>query len=952
MSDARPTDAVALVCPSLGRACGIARYTDYVAEALRRQGLDVHVMAETAGLIAPRTPVFRTVLVQHEYGLFDHFSPLGRGESTAGMLHALQSYRARHPGSRTAIVMHTVKITDHVLNMVNTQLFGSAVPIFTLNSRGAYELGIPFLEHGVHRIATPTTAPTVEPPGMGTRATIGSFGLLSPNKRPNALIELCAAVGAGFVGNFATDNPALAQTLATLAAKRGVPATVAHDFCDEPALAARLAPMHMAAAVQDPIGHFATSGSIRFLVSLGRPVLAPWLPQFADCAEALVLAQPDEMAERARRVLTDPAEYAEATARARRFAERHEMGRVYAALIDGLHSAREGALVAGRRRLFRSVDGAMRPLTPSDLALLHTGLRPAAAEAAIVGAAAEAAIVGAAALPCAAMSVVAAPSPGGQLALSCAPVPAEAPRVVRPIARRRGIDDLAEPADRLSLLTDERETTGRLAALAAKARSTAAPFTPPVAQALIAAADAPALARDPTVAGPLIDAAYGELCPALYAAGTTAATRHARLGIQASRLAEGCRGQAGPQPWAIALVALPAAQVAPYMMRVGGWDAASLLAALAAAGRPADQMQARCDWLAALALWCEGRDVPAPTLAPPRLRGRRLLFATELACLDAAGFALAMTDLFLDGRAEAPAPDALAKAARQGRRAVWAHLAATDPLAVDIALIDADVAQAPLPTSREIAAVHAHAALYRTRDASATAGDRLALTRALAQPCDRSADRLAEAATRAPMLLDIARNDFFEPRPEGRPTRPALYLPAALAAMWSDGGAAAGAPEPDALHRTRIDLLSLALDIDAAAVRTLDPAALNAETLDAATRLAAMSPRWADEPWTPRMTGPMAGEPATTTDPPLAGAPAPSASQLGAVCEQTDAPAPGRSGHAERSCDSGQPGVPPPLPDAQWAEMWSEICRHGFRAIAGPREWSGLATVSDADRVV
>ncbi len=134
---------VAVICPSVGKTCGIARYSSYVADALGKSGVPAALLRRSRDLFALDAPRYRTIIVQHEYGLFDSLSPLGTGETTGELLLNLSRYGTLYPEARTAIVMHTVVWQDHVLNALNSQIFSSAIPIFHLNSKGCYELGIP-----------------------------------------------------------------------------------------------------------------------------------------------------------------------------------------------------------------------------------------------------------------------------------------------------------------------------------------------------------------------------------------------------------------------------------------------------------------------------------------------------------------------------------------------------------------------------------------------------------------------------------------------------------------------------------------------------------------------------------------------------------------------------------------------------------------------------------------
>ncbi len=376
---------VAIICPSLGKSCGIARYSHYVATSLKKLGVETTLMRSSHDLFAPEaadTP-FDFILVQHEYGLFDNLSPLGTGETTSTLVGNLERYQIAYPGARSAVIMHTIVLTDHVLNIMNQCLFSSSIPIFNLNSRGCYELAIPHLEHGVFVYEQDGKARGSKQQSGGNqrrdRPTVGSFGLLSPNKKPTLIIDICERAQANFIGNFATNSRTAARELADYAERLKVPATVFTDFCDEPDLLDRLAPMDFGVVTQEPISHWATSGSIRFLFNFGVPVLVPYGPQFEDCSEGVIFAHQDEMHFRIDELFGSTEAYELASERARSFATKYEMSKVYAQFLDLLANNPPSRLTAYRMRNFRDQ---RRSMTLIDMMLLSKGTSAGDIEAA------------------------------------------------------------------------------------------------------------------------------------------------------------------------------------------------------------------------------------------------------------------------------------------------------------------------------------------------------------------------------------------------------------------------------------------------------------------------------------------------------------------------------------------------------------------------------------------
>lgn len=385
---------VAIICPSLGKSCGIARYSHYVAISIGKLGMSTTLMRSSAELFKEDVGAasYDFILVQHEYGLFDNLSPLGTGETTSTLVGNIERYIAAHPGARAAVVMHTVVLTDHVLNVMNQCLFNSSIPVVNLNSRGCYEMAIPHLEHGVYvydESADGTAKTGLAKPAANRRRdrpTLGSFGLLSPNKKPTLIIDICERAQANFIGNFATNNRAAARELLDYAERMKVPATVFTDFCEEKDLLDRLAPMDFGVVTQEPIAHWATSGSIRFLFNFGVPILVPYGPQFEDCAEGVIFAHQDEMHFRVDELFASPDSYELACERTKAFATKYEMSKVYDKFLKMLADNTPAALSDYRIRNFRDQ---RRSVTMVDMMLtagVKTGQSPEDAEQSVLAA--------------------------------------------------------------------------------------------------------------------------------------------------------------------------------------------------------------------------------------------------------------------------------------------------------------------------------------------------------------------------------------------------------------------------------------------------------------------------------------------------------------------------------------------------------------------------------------
>ena len=65
------------------------------------------------------------------------------------MLSYLNLKRAECKIQNACIIMHTLVVSDHVLQALNRQIFSSGIRVFMLNKEGAIDNSIDFIEHGI-----------------------------------------------------------------------------------------------------------------------------------------------------------------------------------------------------------------------------------------------------------------------------------------------------------------------------------------------------------------------------------------------------------------------------------------------------------------------------------------------------------------------------------------------------------------------------------------------------------------------------------------------------------------------------------------------------------------------------------------------------------------------------------------------------------------------------------
>lgn len=616
---------VAIICPSLGKSCGIARYSHYVAQSLKKLSIEPVLMRSSSALFAEpegKAP-FSFVLVQHEYGLFDNLSPLGTGETTSTLIENVERYLRLHEQARAAIIMHTIVLTDHVLNVMNQCLFNSSIPVINLNSRGCYELAIPHLEHGVYVYDEgKSEGSKLDGHLRRDRPTVGSFGLLSPNKKPTLIIDICERAQANFVGNFATNNRTASRELLDYAERMKVPAKVYTDFCEEKDLLDRLAPMDFGVVTQEPISHWATSGSIRFLFNFGVPILVPYGPQFEDCGEGVIFAHQDEMHFRIDELFASPDAYELACERTKAFARKYDMAKVYEGFLKMLAETPVSALTGYRMRNFRDQ---RRSVTMVDLMLssgIDAGETADVAEQAVLAACAGDGTSGQAmqdaiesqiastplrfAIACEGLiSPYLAPVDRLNLLASCSTLPSNLYQVERFLSH----DDSLSPLVRRESLRDiqgiQRE------------------YHDVVSNKIFSA----------SVTGKLVK----QLFPETYAKADRDTVQNMRRLMQDYVDHVGFRGTAARTPVRLpVMLIIPAAKMLSYLSRVGGLSGDDILALVQAYGLPDDVFDNRLAWVEAAAKFItEKTDTPVSASIgnPTEFQTRYRAFKAEFAMM-------------------------------------------------------------------------------------------------------------------------------------------------------------------------------------------------------------------------------------------------------------------------------------------------------------------------------
>lgn len=332
---------VIIMCPSLNRPCGIARYSEYVLTALLNLGID----ARLAGTMRDAEHLcgndHATLIIQHEYGIYDRNTRAHEAPTTSELVHLDRILSAKCKSYRSCIIMHTYHGTDHVLALTNMQLLSSRIPIFHLNSLGASLYSLNYLEHGV---CNPSSSPALnarmgrkhKPSASSGRFSIGTFGLLSPNKNFKGLIDCAAEARVDVVANLATNDKNAVEELRRYANEANVAIQLTSHFATEGQLLDILCQADICISLQDDIGHYATSGSARFMLNSGLPLVTTRCRQFADLGDAAIQANPAEIPKIIDELRTHSDYYRHQAGLAKGFAKANNLGNIYSDLIQNL----------------------------------------------------------------------------------------------------------------------------------------------------------------------------------------------------------------------------------------------------------------------------------------------------------------------------------------------------------------------------------------------------------------------------------------------------------------------------------------------------------------------------------------------------------------------------------------------------------------------------------------
>lgn len=337
-AETKPTTAFVL-CPSFFKRCGIGEHSRYLAQSIETSGFTVYPVRSTADLAQFSDEQLRdaVLIVNHGPGLFDGYNPeLSEGEATVDLLATLRRYFISH-NLRPLLFMHSLLDRDNTVMFPRQQMaLEFPIPVVTTIEAAARTFNIPRVEHGMQPIGLPA------PPTKATNArdlpTIGFFGFFQwGGKNFDALFEGAQKIKAKLVGSVATGSNNQVGMLKKLIEEKGIQCDIGTGWVEDFELAARLNEADYYYLPQHDYDHWNNSGTARFVMNFGRPVIVPPHKPFLDLRSFVVFAN-DEDLPQVMAHLRSSSHYERASDRVKEYGKLHAMPQEMARLASEPHT--------------------------------------------------------------------------------------------------------------------------------------------------------------------------------------------------------------------------------------------------------------------------------------------------------------------------------------------------------------------------------------------------------------------------------------------------------------------------------------------------------------------------------------------------------------------------------------------------------------------------------------
>lgn len=333
-----PVSRVIVLCPSFGKRCGIGQYAGYFAACLEGAGFDVTRIRRASELRHMPLNEFRdaVLVVQHGPGLFDGYNPqLSEMESTTDLL-GLLDYAFESYGIRPIIYLHSMLRADNAeMYGRQQQILQSPIPKVTTIESAARYFGIGRIDHGIQPMGQLETSADRVP----DNPTIGFFGFFQwGGKDFDALLQSIRLANGSLVGSIATGTDKDVDVLKGLFKEHQVSCNVGTGWVTDTELKERLSAADLYYLPQKDHNHWNNSGTARFVMNFGRPVLLPPHQPFLDMRDGVIFADQYDIPKIIAWLRSSDG-YKAATSRVKKFAKKNAMQLTAASVVKQLPAA-------------------------------------------------------------------------------------------------------------------------------------------------------------------------------------------------------------------------------------------------------------------------------------------------------------------------------------------------------------------------------------------------------------------------------------------------------------------------------------------------------------------------------------------------------------------------------------------------------------------------------------
>lgn len=285
-----------VVCPSFRKKCGIGEYAKYLSNEFKKTGLDVYEHRRVVDVVrSGRLNLNSFIIVNHGPGLYDGFNPeLSEGEATIEFVRLLKLYKKTY-GCEVLIYLHSLLDSDNkVMYGRQMAIIRSGLRVATTIKSAALKFGLEYIDHGIQDVSI--SIADVNRLHSSECPKIGFFGFFQyGGKDFDALISLVKAVKGKLVGSVAAKEKWEFEKLELILSDAGIPHDVLTGWVDDDILARKLKSADFYYLPQKDYDHWNNSGTARFVLNFGKPVLLPPHQPFLDMWPYVIFAEAHDL---------------------------------------------------------------------------------------------------------------------------------------------------------------------------------------------------------------------------------------------------------------------------------------------------------------------------------------------------------------------------------------------------------------------------------------------------------------------------------------------------------------------------------------------------------------------------------------------------------------------------------------------------------------------------------